>query len=197
MALTLHTSTMSSSLIETPRLFLRELSNDDIDFIAEMLSHREVMQYFPSICTREEAVAWIERQMDRYRHYGHGYWLVSERATGRPIGQAGLLKLMVDGREEEALGYMIHRPYWQMGYATESARAIIDYGFDVVGCERVVALIRPENTPSLGVAHKLAMQHHGYTVLEGFEHAVFYKTRASRMDIRITDTQQLELQPAT
>src|SRR5262249_50279566 len=69
-------------LLETPRLALRPLRRGDLDFVAAMLASLEVMRFYPRTYSREEARAWIERQLERYRRDGHGLCLVSERATG-------------------------------------------------------------------------------------------------------------------
>jgi RimJ/RimL family protein N-acetyltransferase len=114
-----------SVILETPRLILRELMLDDLDFVAEMLAHPEVMAFWPRPYTRDEAEAWIRRQQGRYTRDGYGYWLALDRTSGRPIGQAGLLALSVDSVAETGIGYIIHRPFWRQGYATEAARACL------------------------------------------------------------------------
>ena len=58
---------------------------------------------------------------------------------------------------EKEVAYLIHRPFWRRGYATEAGRAARDYAFEVLGRQRVIALIRPENLPSIGVARKLGL----------------------------------------
>ena len=87
-------------VFETPRLVLREMSVADLDFIAEMLAHPEVMRFWPKCYERDEAANWVKRQQARYAKDGIGYWLVLEKSSGRPVGQAGLLLLTVDDREE-------------------------------------------------------------------------------------------------
>ena len=168
---------MGEPVLETSRLLLRELVPDDLDFVAAMLADPEVMRYWPRPYSREEAEDWVRRQRERYARDGYGYWLAVERATGRPVGQTGLLTVEVDGVEEAALGYIIHRPFWRRGFATEAAAAILDYAFGTLGKQRVIAPIRPENEPSLAVARKLGMAPERRTSFAGFEHLVFALTR--------------------
>src|SRR5262245_20357533 len=104
--------------LETPRLVLREMSLGDLDFVAAMLADPEVMRFYPKCYSRDEAEAWVRRQLDRYARYGHGLWLVLDRAAGEPVGQVGLTIQMVDGAEEPEIGYLIHRPFWRRGLAT-------------------------------------------------------------------------------
>ena len=167
-------------VLETPRLVLREMGVDDLDFVAAMLAHPEVMQFWPKCLSRDEARAWLLRQQERYAACGHGYWLAVEKATGRPVGQAGLLTVELDGIEEPAPGYMIHRPFWREGFATEAAAACLDYAFNVRRYDRVICPIRPENVPSLRVALKLGFRPERYATFAGFAHLILVASRADR-----------------
>jgi RimJ/RimL family protein N-acetyltransferase len=166
-------------VLETPRLILRELAIADVDFIAPMLMHPEVMRYWPRPYTHEECDAWIANQQQRYARDGYGYWLALDKATGEAIGQAGLVRQEVAGVAEAGLGYIIHHPYWRRGLATEAASASVNYAFEI-GNRRVVALIRPENTPSRGVAKRLGMQLEGRTEHAGFEHLIYSISRSEQ-----------------
>jgi RimJ/RimL family protein N-acetyltransferase len=167
-----------NQILETNRLTLREMTIADLDFISSMLAHPEVMQYYPKCYSRAEAEAWIQRQIARYRSHGHGLWLVSEKETNEPVGQVGLAPQVVDGVEEPEVGYLIHRPFWRRGLASEAAAAVRDYAFGVLAKPRVISLIRPENTPSQGVARKIGMQPEKRTMYAGLEHIVFALAKA-------------------
>jgi RimJ/RimL family protein N-acetyltransferase len=160
-------------MIRTARLSMREMGHGDLDFVASMLADPEVMRYYPRCYSRDEARDWIDRQLGRYARGRHGFWLALDRSSGEPVGQAGLLVQELDGLEELGLGYLIHRPFWRRGLATEAARAWIDHARDGLGCGRVIALIRPENLPSRGVADKLGVRPEGTTLFHGFEHIVY------------------------
>ena len=167
-----------ATILETPRLVLREMLPADLDFVAAMLADPEVMRFYPKCYSREEAATWIQRQLRRYARHGHGLWLAAEKATDQPVGQVGLLIQTVRGGEEKEVAYLIHRPFWRHGFATEAARACLDHAFTALGRQRVIALVRPENVPSLGVAHKLGMQAESATVQHGgFAHLVFSVSR--------------------
>lgn len=167
-------------VLQTARLSLREMSPADLDFIAAMLANAEVMRYYPKCYSRQEAEVWIQRQMRRYARHGHGLWLVSEQSTGEPVGQVGLVIQNIGGVEEREVGYLIHRPFWRRGFATEAARACRDYAFETLGRQRVIALIRPENVPSQGVAGKLGMTPETYQIQHsGFAHLVFSISRVA------------------
>ena len=165
-----------SVILETSRLVLRELGLDDLNFVAAMLAHPEVMKFWPRPYLRDEAEAGIIKFQDRYLTDGFDYLLAVDKASGQPIGQAGLLRQEVNGVVETGIGYIIHRPFWRQGYATEAAMACRDYAFDTLGKKRIVVLVRPENIGSQMVARKIGSQPEGTTVLAGFVHTVFVGT---------------------
>jgi RimJ/RimL family protein N-acetyltransferase len=173
------------TVLETPRLVLRELSSRDLDFIAALLAHPEVMRYWPHCYNRAAAADWISRQEKRYADHGVAYWLALDKESGEPVGQAGLLVQSLDGSEELGLGYIMHRPFWRMGFATEAATGCLDYAFKTLDKTRVVAAIRPENTPSRGVAAKLGMTVEKTTQYAGFEHLVFVASRSHASSVGV------------
>lgn len=149
------------------------MSLEDLDFVAEMLAHPEVMRFYTKCYSRAEAAEWIERQMERYEKDGHGLWLAVDRGSGRPVGQIGLAVQQVDGVPTPEVGYLVHRPYWRRGLAAEAAAATRDHAFDRLGLDRVISLIRPENLPSQGVAKRIGMRPEGRTLHAKLEHIVF------------------------
>jgi ribosomal-protein-alanine N-acetyltransferase len=167
-------------VLETPRLALREMTPGDLDFVAEMLAHPEVTRYYSKRYSRADAEQWLQRQIRRYVSHGYGLWLVEEKATGSPVGQVGLVPQIVGGVEEPEIGYLIHHPYWRRGLATESALAVRDYTFGVLGRDHVIALIRPENVPSQGVARKLGMTPGPRMMHVGMEHIIFSVAREKK-----------------
>ena len=160
-------------VLETPRLLLREMTLADLDFVAEMLAHPEVMRFYPKLYSRDEAQAWVERQLGRYTQHGHGLWLVLDKHSLSPLGQVGLLTQEVDGLLEPEIGYLIHRPFWRQGFATEAASTVKQYALKEGGHNYVISLVRPENEPSQGVARKLGMQPVRETLFRDIRHLVF------------------------
>lgn len=175
------------TILQTIRLLVREMSEVDLPFIASMLAHPEVMTAWERTCDRGEAQEWIERQQDRYARDGFGYWLAIEQQDEKPIGQVGLLSVEVAGRQQVGLGYMIHRSFWKRGYASEGARACVDWGFHHLSCECIIALIRPANTDSIRVAERIGLKRSGSCRHGGFDHEVYEikrsKNRPSHWEI--------------
>jgi ribosomal-protein-alanine N-acetyltransferase len=166
-------------ILETKRLSLREMSLDDLDFVATMLSDPEVMRFYPKSYTRREAQAWIERQLARYEESGHGLWIAAERTTGKPVGQVGLVQQQIEATAETELGYLIHRPFWRRGFGTEAARGCRDFAFRELDKEALISLIRPVNIPSQGVATNIGMSWNRRRVQHAnLEHCVFSISRS-------------------
>ena len=164
---------MSRVILGTTRLILRELTPDDIEFIAEMMAHPEVNFFYERRFTRDESEIWLERQIERYQRDGTGLWLVVERESGDPVGQVGLAMQNVDGERLPEVGWLLHRPYWGRGYATEAGAAVRDSALNEWGHERIISLIRPVNLASQRVARRLGMIDRRRVQFHGFEHCVF------------------------
>lgn len=155
---------------------------DDLEFIAELLANPEVMEFYPSVYSREKAKLWVSKTISGYESHGHGFYLALNRSTHEPVGQVGLLAQHVDGVAECEIGYMIHSRLWRQGYASEAAIASRDYAFDELGKTRLISLIRPINIPSRGVAEKVGMTVEKTTVHADLEHLVYSITRPVAAD---------------
>jgi RimJ/RimL family protein N-acetyltransferase len=133
------------------------MTEDDLDDMAALLSDPDVMRHYPRPKTREEALAWIDWNQRLYRQEGYGLWLVSLRSTGEFIGDCGLTPQEIDGVTELEAGYHVCAGLQGNGYASEAAAACRDYARDVLRAKRLIAIIRPDNTPSRRVAEKIGL----------------------------------------
>ncbi|NLY00534.1 MAG: GNAT family N-acetyltransferase [Rhodopirellula sp.] len=167
-----------NTVAETERLLLRELVPDDLDFLAEMLADPEVMRFYPNPLSRTEAEVWLNRQFQRYADHGHGLWLVVAQRTAVPIGQVGLAIQDVNGNPEPEIGYLLHRPFWHHGFATEAALAVRNLAFTRFQKASVISLIRPINLPSQAVARRIGMRQEAEVSFKGILHLLFRVARA-------------------
>lgn len=144
-------------VLSTARLHLRPFAASDLNAVQEIYHDPVMTQYLyngaPWDCAR------IRLEMTRFLkpHDRPDYapLAVIERSTGKLIGDAGLMAWSIAGKPEVELSYTIRQDRWGQGYATEAAGAVRDWAYGTLGLTRLVALIRPENAPSIRIALKL------------------------------------------
>lgn len=143
--------------VESERLFMRELVQEDFDDLCKILRDEETMYAYEGAFSEEEAHEWLNRQIERYRKWGFGLWAVILKESGELIGQCGLTMQPWKGEEVLEIGYLFHRDMWHNGYATEAARACKKYAFEVLNASEVCSIIRDTNIPSQNVALRNSM----------------------------------------
>lgn len=146
------------TIIETPRLLLREMTPADRPDLCMILQDKEVMYAYNGPFSDEEVNGWLERQTGRYREWGYGLWAVVLKQTGEMIGQCGVTRQLWNGEEMLEVGYLFRHSHLHQGYATEAARACMEYAFNVLGASEVCSIIRDNNIPSQRVALRNGMR---------------------------------------
>lgn len=149
---------MAKEILRTGRLALREMTEDDLGDLREILQDPEVMYAYEHDFSEEDVRKWLSRQQDRYRKDGFGLWAVTLRATGEMVGQAGLTWQDCEGEPVLEVGYLLKKRFWHQGYASEAARACRDYAFCALGAEKVSSCIKTDNFPSIRVAEAAGMR---------------------------------------
>lgn len=147
-------------MLETERLFLRKLKDYDIDEIFNMRSDADIMRYIRKPQTeRAESLKWIKMISQFWDSEGIGFCGVVEKESKRFIGWCGLWKL--NETDEIEVGYAIQKDFWGKGYATEAAKKFLEYGFEELNLEKIVAVAFPENQASQNVMKKIGMEYVG------------------------------------
>jgi len=164
---------MGGIILETERLSLREITADDLDDLLEIWGDPEAMRLFPRTLDHQAMREWIERNQRRYEEHGHGLWAVILRSEQKLVGDCGLAVQEVGGVEELEVGYHFNRKYWGRGFATEAARACMDYAFERLGRRRIISMIRPENAPSRRVAERNGLRIEKEVFWRGYQHYVY------------------------
>lgn len=144
-------------ILETERVYLRQLTQADYEALNTLLQDEEVMYAYEHAFTPEEVQEWLDKQLKRYLEDGIGLWAIISKETGEFLGQAGLTWQETDQERELEVGYLLKKEYWHQGYATEAAKACKEYAFYVLGQNRVSAIIRENNLASQQVAQRLGM----------------------------------------
>lgn len=151
--------------IETERLLLREMTQEDLPALCAILCDAEVMAAaYETPFTREEAQGWLDRHLKRYETLGYGLWAVVLKDTGEMIGQCGLTLQHWEGEEVLEIGYLFQKAFWHKGYAAEAAAACKEYAFSVLRADMVCSMVRDTNLPARQVAQRNGMAEMGRSV---------------------------------
>lgn len=160
-------------IIETERLKLREMSQDDFNNLKAILSDEETMSYYPKPYDDAGIQKWIDWCLACYSKRGFGLWAV-ELKDGTFIGDTGITLQKIDGDEVFEIGYHYNKKYWKNGYASEAARAVKKWFFENTDYDEVYSYMNVDNIGSRAVAIK-----NGMTFIKDYyndeEHLAVYK----------------------
>ena len=144
-------------ILETDRLYLREMNQSDFKSLGKILQDEETMSAYEGAFNDIEVQQWLDKQIARYHKWNYGLWAVILKDTDEMIGQCGLT--MQPWKKDEVLeiGYLFQRQYWHNGYATEAVIACTKYAFEVLNADEVCSIIRDSNIASQRVAIRNGM----------------------------------------
>jgi RimJ/RimL family protein N-acetyltransferase len=139
--------------LPTARLLLRPWRDDDVAIAAALSADPAVMEY---LVPRPD---WAARKRAHWERHGFGEWVVEIPGEASFIGAVGLETVSYEAHFTPAVeaAWRLARPYWGRGYATEAAKASLDYGFEKLGLEEIVAVTVPDNWRSRRVMERLGM----------------------------------------
>lgn len=144
-------------IMETNRLYLREMTQADYPALCSILQDPDVMYAYEHGFEDAEVQEWLEKQRNRYAEYGFGLWAVILKETNEMIGQCGLTMQECKGREVLEIGYLFQKAFWHQGYASEAANACRTYAFEQLKATEVYSIIRDTNLASQKVALRNGM----------------------------------------
>ncbi|MBP5310577.1 MAG: GNAT family N-acetyltransferase [Lachnospiraceae bacterium] len=144
-------------ILETDRLFLREMNIDDFDALYKVLADRDIMQHYPYTFDEKRVSDWIERNMNRYRDNGFGLWAVCLKDTGEMIGDCGLTLQNIEGEMLPEIGYHIRADHQRKGYAKEAAAAVRDWAFTNTDYPALYSYCKYTNVGSYKTAESIGM----------------------------------------
>jgi ribosomal-protein-alanine N-acetyltransferase len=148
--------------LTTARLILRPFAHEDAGEVTRLVSDRRIADTtinIPHPYDQSIAEAWIGMHAGVAERDEGLTLAVTEKASGALVGAVGLAIARPQGRAE--LGYWVGVDYWGRGYATEAARAMLDYAFGPLDLRRVVAHCLTRNPGSWRVMEKIGMQREG------------------------------------
>lgn len=144
------------SILETPRLLLRELQTNDAENFYQLNLNPNVIRYTGNTAFKNtgEAFLFLENYLD-YEQNGYGRWAVIKKSNDEFIGWCGLK--YNKGLDETDIGFRFFETHWDKGYATESAKACITYGFQKLHLQTIIGRAMTENAASIKVLEKIGL----------------------------------------
>jgi RimJ/RimL family protein N-acetyltransferase len=160
---------MPLPIIRTERLILRPWRKNDLDSFAKINADPKVMEFYPSVMTREESDDLAMKFQKEFKERGYGFWAVEVPGVADFIGYVGLnyWNLEMPFAPCIDIGWRLDSSFWGHGYATEGAEASLHYGFKILGLSEIVAMATIENARSKRVMERLGMKS---DPAENFEH---------------------------
>lgn len=144
-------------IVETKRLYLREMNPSDFNSLCRILQDEKAMYAYEGAFSDQEVQEWLDRQIYRYQKWNFGLWAAVLKETDKMIGQCGLTMQQWKDQEVLEIGYLFERSHWHQGYATEAAKACKQYAFEKLNASEVCSIIRDSNTASQNVAMRNGM----------------------------------------
>jgi RimJ/RimL family protein N-acetyltransferase len=176
--------------LETDRSQLRMFTMDDLDELSPIFADPEVVRHLGSgkPAPRSETETALRSIITHWERHGFGRWAVLDKGTRKLIGYGGLRSF--DGEPE--LVYLLAKPYWGRGLATEIARACLKYGFEDRGFERIIGMAKTANVASQRVLDKTGMCFERSANLYGMDVICYAITRATYQAQRPADDRVLK-----
>lgn len=146
-------------VLTTDRLILRRWRKEDREPFAALNADPQVMEHFPEPLTRSQSDAMVDRFEEGFRERGFGFWAVEIAATGSFVGFTGLSvpRFQAHFTPSVEIGWRLARAAWGHGYASEAARAALEFAFQDAGLPEVVSFTAATNLRSQAVMRRIGM----------------------------------------
>jgi RimJ/RimL family protein N-acetyltransferase len=168
--------------IETERVVLRAHKMEDLSVCAAMWSDEDVVRYIGGRpFSREEVWARLLRYAGMWVVMGHGFWAIEEKASGRLIGEVGIMEARRDIEPsfegEPEVGWALMPAAHGKGYASEGVAAALAWGDAHLNTPKMVCIISPENGASVRLAEKFGFRERARTTYHGSPTIEFERPR--------------------
>jgi RimJ/RimL family protein N-acetyltransferase len=156
------------TLLETDRLLIRRVGPDDLDDLVALNADPQVMQLVGPPLSADQSLELLQRMLTEYTQGPTGWFAAEQHSDGAFVGLVALKRIsdtnrlalgprLCSGGEIE-VGWRLRPAYWGRGYATESGRALLAYGFDELRLARIIALALKDNHASCRAIEKLGLR---------------------------------------
>ncbi|MCR4610760.1 MAG: GNAT family N-acetyltransferase [Lachnospiraceae bacterium] len=150
-------------ILETKRCIIREHTVDDYDAIRDIYDDEDMTEYIEPLFEPEEEKVYLNNYIEYiYKLFGYGLWLIVDKASNEVIGRAGVeTREICKDKSQVELSYQVKKEYQGKGIATEVCRQIIDYTFNILKKDSIIARVDKGNLASVRLMDKL-----GFSLLE-------------------------------
>ncbi|QGN54912.1 GNAT family N-acetyltransferase [Novosphingobium sp. Gsoil 351] len=150
-------------MIETARLLLRPPSANDLDWVLENMNTAAVMRHLGGVRLADTVAERFASDIADFAETGSGRWILWLRVEERRIGRCGLFRMSSEAapealRGQHEIGWTLAEPYWGQGYASEAARAVLDFGFEALGYPVIYAQTSASNAGSTRLMERLGLE---------------------------------------
>lgn len=146
-------------IIETDRLILRKINQNDYKEMKSILQNKDLMIIgWGKTYSDDEVQTWINKIMEQYEKYGYSYYIVIEKNSNSVIGIMGIIPVNIKNTDYIEIAYILKQEYWGNGYATEGIEGCISYAFSIFNADKIIAQVIPENKSSIKVLERLGMK---------------------------------------
>ena len=184
--------------IFTQRLRLTPLVADDVDLALALWTDPEVIEYVCDPATEAEIRQEMPDSIKRGGNGGIGIWCIANRTTGEKLGSTYLLPMPIDADDtdfslvvmgqmpdaEMEIGYFLKRSAWGCGYATEVCKRMLQFAFQKVSLDEVVASVEEDNVGSKKVLEKSGLRDCGRTRSYGKDSPIYRITRNEWIELQ-------------
>lgn len=150
------------TILTTPRLLLQPIDDHHLTGLRELNSDPQVMRYITGRPeTPDETLTMIARVKARWLEWGYSWWALIDRETGRLVGAGCIQHMQRDAANPLEIGWRLRPDVWGKGYASEAARAMAGFAFEVLAVPQLLAVCHQENSDSARVMQRLGMRYRG------------------------------------
>ena len=149
---------------------MRPIQISDLEDLVKIWADPEVTRFLPSQglpISREDTAKSLQSFVEHWQQKKYGVWAIVERGSSQTIGYCGLRYL--NQLDEVEVLYGLAKAYWGKGIATKAAKAAVEFGFEIINLDRVIAMALPDNVASIKVINNVGLQYEKQIHMFGLE----------------------------
>ena len=149
-------------VLQTQRLGMRRYAATDVGALRAVFADPYAAKFYPAMNTTQALERWVSWNLKNYEDYGFGLWALELLETRQFIGDAGITYQTPEAERILEVGWHVHPAFRSLGYATEAAKACIQFGFTRLQTIALSSIVDPANTASIKVATRVHMEQREY-----------------------------------